>query len=126
MLPTFVLQQQSTGEEIYRENTDLTLRSWQKKTAKKVLRLKRKVRFHEAIQKGDYIASWYGPDYDNFMRTADKETSHKICDHVFKEYSEDRLTQDELFAILHKVSEANKKKPLKVKKKQRKYYETYL
>ena len=122
MLPLLVLQQQSTGEEIYRENSDLTLRSWQKRTAKKILRLKRKERFHEVIQRGDYIASWYGPDYDALQKAVDKDTFNKLCNHVFKEYAEDRLTQDELFAILHKVSEANKKKPLEVKRKQKKYY----
>lgn len=119
-----MLQQQSTGEEIYRQKSSYSITRWEKLVVKKALRSVQKQRFWQALKDHDYVASWYGPDYDNFMRvTPSRETRDKVCAHAFKEYVEDRLTQDEMFDILRRTAEMFKNKPLKVKKNKRKYYE---
>lgn len=123
MLPILVLQQKSTGVEIFRQKTDFSIIQWEKKTVKQLLKTPDKKDFWNALRAGDYIASWYGPNHDKFMRTMDRETYHTVCNFVFKEPRADNLTQDEMIELLHHISKMYEKTPLKFSKnvEKRKY-----
>lgn len=102
----YVLQQQSTGVEIFREKVteDVNLAKWEKVAAKKLLRFKEKELFWESIKAKDYIAAWLGKDCDKFIRTRDHKTVNEVLVLTFKEPASDNLTQEELLAVLTRIA----------------------